>query len=635
MRKRTFVWGALGAVALTLVGCAGAQKTDPPPSAQVQAPTPAPQEPAFSDVTEPEDAPVDALGQALESEITQVTVYSDRALVTREARASVKPDPQVFLFKNLPGWVDDGSVRVAASAGRIVDVRVQRDYLARATDATWLKAEDAHQALLRKKAALQDELTILDAQKAQIEDIKLFSLEKLSQDGATRDIKIDTYGGVVRFISQSLRETAQARRDTVAKLEALNPEILASQRELQELQNLMKLEETTVMVTLQSTQAVDSELKLTYMTPGATWEPLHELRVSSAKPEEAELTSFAVVTQTTGEDWTGAQLSFSTQSSTETVRIPELEALTLGDTATATRTITKQISSFSRAQKAFEGQNAVWNKRRQKGWSGERFEEMYQSNYNYLQVVQSKTVQIFQSLQQRGTTVHFKGDKQASVRSDGRSVRLRIGQGRPRASQQIVAAPEQSLNAALTLEMTNTSKQPLLPGQVALYRDGAFLGMTELEFVADGEKFALFLSVADQLKIERRLNRKQSALVRSKRNRMQLAFEVVVENLSDAPTSLVLADRVPVSENKDIRVSNIAVEPRVKPDEKGLLQWSLTLAPKERRAFTVSYQVEYPPTLILETQRRRSNRPAPRPGSAAPSKNYDIQEQILDLEQNF
>ncbi|PIV99525.1 MAG: hypothetical protein COW42_10795, partial [Deltaproteobacteria bacterium CG17_big_fil_post_rev_8_21_14_2_50_63_7] len=62
--------------------------------------------------------------------------------------------------------------------------------------------------------------------------------------------------------------------------------------------------------------------------------------------------------------------------------------------------------------------------------------------------------------------------------------------------------------------------------------------------------------------------------------------------------------RIPVSENKDIMVSNVVITPAESPDSKGLLVWDLTLQPKESRTFKVSYVVEYPPTLVLETQRR-------------------------------
>ena len=146
-------------------------------------------------------------------------------------------------------------------------------------------------------------------------------------------------------------------------------------------------------------------------------------------------------------------------------------------------------------------------------------------------------------------------------------MRVPIGHAKLKAKKAIIAAPEQSLNAAQTLEMLNDSGHALLPGNVAMYQAGAFLGVTNLDFVADGEQMALFLSVADQLKISRVLDKKHSALIKKQRTQMQLTFVVTVENLSNRPMPLQLADRVPVSEDKDITISGVKISPDVEGDE--------------------------------------------------------------------
>ena len=77
--------------------------------------------------------------------------------------AKITTGPTVYAFKQLPGWVDDGSVRVSSTAGRILDVRVSRSYLARATERNHRKAEAHARALAHRTGALDDELKVLDA----------------------------------------------------------------------------------------------------------------------------------------------------------------------------------------------------------------------------------------------------------------------------------------------------------------------------------------------------------------------------------------------------------------------------------------------------------------------------------------
>lgn len=587
-------------------------------------------------------ADADSDAEALRSKVTRVTVYSDRARVSRQANVDLQMEPTVYAFRSLPGWVDDGSVQVSATAGRILDVRVDRRFLAKATDESWQRIEQEHKRLARKLAALDDELAVLDAQKQQIESIKAFSLAKITQDTVIGDVNVKSYDDVLTFITEALRRTAKERRAVQAQLEELSPEHDASMRRLEDAKGLMNLEETTVLVTMQAASPSAATIELTYMLPGVTWEPMHELRASTTGEKSVEVISYAAVSQTSGEDWGGAELSFSTQSTTQSVRIPELEALTLGDTHSATRILTSQVSSFTRAQQAFAGQSELWNKVHHAS-SAERaqanFEQVYKSNIEYLEVVQGRTVSLFETLEKRGTTAHFKAQKAQSIRGDGHPVRLLIGRSVLDSTQRTVAAPEQSLNAAHTLAMTNSTDQPFLPGKVARYQDGTFLGMTDIDFIAKGEEFSLFLSVADHIKLSRQLDRKLSTLVRKTRNQMQVVFIVTVENLSSETTTFTLADRVPVSENKDIRVDKISITPQVKPDSQGLLHWDLTLAPGAKREFRIAYQVEYPSELMLEASRRKAQEAAAeahtgRAPAPSPAKSR-IEDQILDLEANF
>lgn len=611
-------------------GCAGTPPAASPRRPEPQTSTP----PVFALAATVADRGEDPAEKGVASRITRVTVYSDRALVTREAAVALTPEPTVFRFKKLPGWVDEGSVRASTSAGKIVDVAVERRFLARSTDEGFRKVELKHKALLQKLQALDDELEILKAQQEHVESIKVFSLEKLKDDAITRDIKVDSYGQVINFVTDTLRKTAGQRRDARAEREQLAPDVEASARNLEELSRLTKLEETTVLVTVQGNAAVNANLTLTYATPGATWEPMHEVRASSADPDSVELSSFAVVTQTTGEDWSQAELSFSTQSSSDSERIPELEMLALGKTQEVSRSVTRQITSFSSAQKKFEEQNHQWNRMNQAPSQRlsevDQFEQSYSTNLALLERVQSKTVEIFQGLQTRGTTAHFIAKDPAIVRSDGRSIRLRIGSSRIKARRRIIAAPEESLNAAVTLEMANTTSQPLLPGSVARYQDGAFLGMTDIDFVTKDEDFSVFFSVADQVKLTRELDKHQSSLVRTARNRMQLSFVSKAKNLSDRPVTVVLAERIPVSENADIRVSNVRIVPNEKPDAKGIVRWAVTLAPREERELRVSYQVEYPPSLVFDVQRKQMQSP-PSPSPARPRK-MDFEERLIQIE---
>ncbi len=124
--------------------------TSTPQAASPRTPDPSSTPPVFAlaaTVADRSETPEEA---GVASRITKVTVYSDRALVTREAAVTLTTEPIVLRFKKLPGWVDEGSVRAATSAGKIVDVAVERRFLARSTDEGFRKVEQKHKELLQK-----------------------------------------------------------------------------------------------------------------------------------------------------------------------------------------------------------------------------------------------------------------------------------------------------------------------------------------------------------------------------------------------------------------------------------------------------------------------------------------------------
>jgi uncharacterized protein (TIGR02231 family) len=547
-----------------------------------------------SNLSAAEAPPAEGDGEkAVVSKIGEVTLYADRARVVRSAAVELAAGVGKLAFHKLPGWIDEGSVRVSlapAEAGELLEVEVQKTYLARPDDEEIRKAEAAVQELADQKAALEDERAAIEAQTRQLDSIRAFSLDKMPKDAVVREIKIDEYAAMLKFVGDSMTALAKAKRELAKKQRELDPELNARQRKLNELRQRAQLEQRSVIVTIKSAGAGrQAKLKLTYMLPGATWEPVHELRRDGAA-DKVTLASFGIVTQTTGEDWDGVTLWLSTQHSTDTIRIPELEKLLVGSGPAG-----GADDTFSIASRKFSGQIKIWNVNQNPIGIRPEFEK----NVDFQQAAQGRNIAKFKRIQERrGTTVHFAAAGLQTVRTDGRPVRVPIGSEQLAAQPKIVAAPAVSLNAARTVELLNSGKQPFLPGDVLLYIDGAFLGTTEMDFVAPGENFPVFVGVADQIKLTRELDQKRSSLTWSgKRTRMQVSFVLSAENLGDKPVAVQVADRIPVSETDEIRVLGVEIQPEVKPDVKGILHWEVTLAAGEKKKFRIDYTLDYPKEL--------------------------------------
>ena len=542
-----------------------------------------------------QDAPEKELTQSLSSKVTEVTVYADRARVTRESVVDLPPELKRVSFSKLPSWIDEGSVRVSlrlegAAKGEVLDVQVRRTYLTAASDEEVRKAQEALQEIADKMTELSDRQKIIDQRRKHLESIRVFSLEKLPKDAASREVKVEEYSAFLTFLEGSLKKLNEDRRLLEKERREIQPEQNVRQKRLSELNSRAQLEERSVEIILRG--AGKATVILTYLLAGASWEPSHELRADK-EGGKVNILSHAVVRQTTGEDWGTAQLSFSTQDLSRPARIPELDTLLVGRGSKAPVQILQQKEdTYAQAFGNYRDQNRLWYSN-----NPVQNNDLALRNMGKVEQQQQAAVRAFAKISKRATTTHYESMAEKSVSSDGQPVRVPIGRLSLRKVERIVAAPEVSLNAARVFELNNQSGQALLPGKVTLYLGTDFLGSTSLDFVGPGEAFSLYAGVEDQVKVSRVLDRSKSEKRKSSfssKTELQASWIIEVENLSETGKNIRLADRIPLSQTDEVKVRSVKVSPKASPDEKGLFSWDLALSPREKRILTVEYIVQYP-----------------------------------------
>ena len=533
--------------------------------------------------------------QTLDSKITAVTVYADRARVTREATIALPAEASRFSFAKLPSWIDEGSVRVslkpkAGGKGEVLDVQVRRTYLTAASDQEVRKAQEAVQEISDKMTELSDKQKVLDQRRKHLESIRVFSLEKLPKDAATREVKVEEYASFLDFLEESLDKLNEDRRLLEKQRREIQPEQNVRQKKLSELNSRAQLEERSVEVTLLGQG--QSTVVLTYLLAGASWEPAHELRTEK-EGGNVSILSYAVVRQSTGEDWDASKLSFSTQNLSRTARIPELDTLLVGQGSKApVQILNQQEDTYQDALGNYRSQNRLWFDN-----NNIANKQIAIRNLAFNDAIQQKAVRTFAKLSERATTAHFPALAEKAVPTDGQPVRLPIGELSLSRTERIVAAPEASLNAARVFELNNQNEQALLPGKVTLYLGTNFLGSTAIDFVGPGEGFSLYAGVEDQVKVSRVLDRSKSEKRKSSfssKTELQAAWIIEVENLSGQIKNVRVADRIPLSQTDDVKVRSVKISPKITPDEKGLFSWDLQMAPREKRSLSVEYIVQYP-----------------------------------------
>jgi uncharacterized protein (TIGR02231 family) len=500
------------------------------------------------------------------SSVTSVVVYPDRAQVTRTRTVTCAGRGTVARFEELPPAADPVSFRALVDRGTVEGLLASEHTRQARYGAERERLEKQRTEQERELAALEDarvRAAELDALGSSLTDVAFVRIRR-----EFTEAKPDT-----RAWTAALDTSLGSRLRAAAEREAQAAKLRATQRALAELQVQEARTQAasaridrSVEVMLDCPAGTQARVELSYLVGGASWEPAYEARAD--EPGKAvELSTYATVRQSTGEDWKDAKLLLSTAVPDENATPPELKPL--------------EVSSQERKE-----EKKVLVRR-----------EEYQEHA----ATGSTTPSSGESLKAlaQGLSVQLSVPEKAEVPGDGSAVRLRVARTRLQASFSWRSVPKLYPVVFRVARLTNTAPFPLLPGAVDAFRQTGFLGRQPLERVAQGAPFELTFGIEEGLRVERQVVeevKRDEGLFGGKR-RFRYAYRFEVANYRKAPEEVELAEHIPVSELDDVKVEldgkKTTAGYALVPDD-GIATWKLKLAPAEKRTVDLVFHVDVP-----------------------------------------
>ena len=274
--------------------------------------------------------------RAIDAPITAVTVYSDRARVTRTATLTLTGGAQRVVLPILAGSVDPGSILVEAQGGADVQHieigRVEASELP-------LPVSDAEK-LLRSLDQLDDQLTRVQAENQAYRTQASAVTRMLPAPGALSPqgpadlvrppprLTATGWPGALQFVRQSSERLHAKIRETDELLRKLRQQRQDLVEKARQLGGLTRRAGYRVTPTLHGAGPVT--VTLTYMTTGARWLPAYDIQLQPAD-SRVELSLAGLVSQETGEDWTDVALTLSTAVPATATQLPKLRTWKIGE----------------------------------------------------------------------------------------------------------------------------------------------------------------------------------------------------------------------------------------------------------------------------------------------------------------
>lgn len=544
-------------------------------------------------------APVQA--GAVESRITEVTVFADRAAVTRSTEVKLGHGPQVVELGPLPSGIEPDSVTAKGRGDAQVtihSVQVAVRQLETAQDPRVGDLEGDIRDVQRRQQAEMHLKEILAQEREYLNSIQAASSEQIGKDLITKAPSASDAASLLAFLDKSLIENYDRQQKADGELQDLARELDKLQRELRGLTHGRQRQQTFVLVDLESADSGAFGLDVSYRVPGAGWQPGYEAHAATTA-DDIELRSYGLVRQQTGEDWADVRVTLSTARPAVAGTMPELAPWFL-------RPWEPPVVFNARREAMMKASAPM-------ALADGDMDDMRTKDDRPSDAVSEEQAEVQATLAQaavltQGPAVTYVLSKRETIPSDWQPHRVPIAAQRFAASLAYETTPRLAPFAFLRAKAVNTTDILYLSGPVAVTLDGAFVATAQLEQVAPGEAFDLYLGIDERVKVERKTLKERVEVsllpgLRGKTKSTDYQFLATVENFTGRRIQVTVFDQVPVSEREEIIIESVKTVPAevVKDEEKpGVFHWLLDLAPGQKEELTLNYRVRHPVDMMIQ-----------------------------------
>ena len=525
------------------------------------------------------------------SRIDAVTVYPDAAIVTRLAVVDAPAGDSVLAFRDLPLDLDPASLRVEGAAEAAVTIGSVETRLAPAAAKRPDDALTAKIAELRaERAETQTTIDALQGKKAMILRYAQSGPDKLSADAKPLDVA--AWPAAWDAVESALAKVGADLRPAVDRAHALDEQIAAleAQREKPSAQAARRV----VTVAINAAAAARLSLSLSYRIAGIGWTPLYDaaLKTDEAGAPNLTLTRRAAIAQSSGEDWSDVALTVSTARVARSVDVVDLPSERID--------FWQPELDWSAAEKGAEMKHAAAPAPRAAATESPALADLAAKPAAPPTVAPVAAQEVAAQLQATAYAAAFKAPGRVALASDGSRKSFVLGRVVVQPTLSVKTAPSVDPTAYIEAHFVDSEDAPILPGAVALTRDGVFVGEGRVAFVAPGDGADLGFGGDDKVKVDRApVNRKENEPTWYNQTKIETReFLTTVKNLHAFPVKVQVIDRMPVSENTAIAVdlapATTAPTDKQIGDKRGVMGWTLDLKPGETKDVRLAYRMKWP-----------------------------------------
>ncbi|MBL4803697.1 MAG: mucoidy inhibitor MuiA family protein [Alphaproteobacteria bacterium] len=517
------------------------------------------------------------------------TVYNDRAALTLETTTQVPAGKHVVMFEGLPTGIFTDSLRVKGESqaeailGALSHKIVNNVELTSAREA---ELNTQKEKLEEQKKVIEAEIQAINAKKKFLASLEAKAIETTNDEIAEFELNSTSWLEAANTLQAGMDEVLKTELAKQNQIKDINDQIAKINRDLAQVRTGSK-QTLTVSLPVEMSRAANLKLSLEYQIGGAYWRPVYDARLST-ETGDLELVQYGAVSQRTGEDWSNIALTLSTARPNRGATAPTLN--------------TQWVNLWSEMKKSrgFAGGMARNEMALDRAAvSAPAALELAEEDAAY---APKEARQQVATINTGGFTAEFGIPGLISVPADGTETKVLIAPFETESKLEVHIKPQVDAKAYLVANTTIKGEAPLLPGQVSLFRDGSFVGQTQVPLLKPGKDYDLSFGIDDQIEVEHKTlkdERGEQGMFVGKTDQLVRHTVTEIQNLRNRDVNIVVGQTVPVAQNEKITLemdkqNTTAGYTEDTENVKGLLEWAFTLKSKEKKDIKLGWTLAWP-----------------------------------------
>jgi uncharacterized protein (TIGR02231 family) len=517
--------------------------------------------------------------------IDDVVVFTRQAYIKRHVKAQMTAGLNRFLIEVKAFSLDNDSIQAKVfSDCEILTVQSRKIPVTESIQSDVKALEKELRELEQQRKVLLRQIETLDKQSQFLDTTLAYANVEIPKELKTDFPTPQKLKEMLSFLDQNYSQLNAQKNERDQQLQQLDDQLGVARRKLKQVKKPAHNSRQVIEILLSASSADALEMDVYYIAQQAYWSPVYKVDVS-ADLNSIQLTSFAQISQNTGEHWDNVTLSVSNAVPLKGSRLPDQNSWYLHLSSSEATIQPVYAAAPPEAGAVAE----------------EYLDDIVEEAFDIEPEAAVAASYAQSTTREMPLAFEYQLPMPASIDHGEAETLLPLKTEPLEGKFYYFSIPKQDPLVYLVCDAS--LQTTYIPGKLNIYLAGRFIATSYLDEKRAGQSLLINLGADREVKINRerivdKITESFFGVVDRNSVVREFEYQIIIENLKKESILVQIVDAAPVTTTDKIQIKDLTFkpEPDIKEwqDRKGIMLWNLTIKEKSEQKLQTSFYVKYP-----------------------------------------